>query len=132
MFKFFVSILIVFTVWAATCWGLSAERRPPTQTENQTYLPIVQLWLGGHWEKVKDLGDDIQIVQRISEVNYCCVEDDEGKVIHIVDIKFHAKYFDRGRLVEEKDMAQRILFVCVDGRITDWDPLPAYKLEEVA
>ncbi len=109
-----------------------AERRQPTQSENQTYLPIVQLWLGGNWEKVKDLGDGIQIVQKIVEVNYCCIDDDNGNHIHIVDIKFHAKYYDHNRLIEEKDMAQRVLFKCADGRIVDWDAMPAYKLEETA
>ncbi len=132
MKKFSVSILIASTLWLATSSASYAERRQPTEMENQTYLPIVQLWLGGNWEKVKDLGDGIQIVQKITDVSYCCIDEDEDRHIHIVDIQFHAKYYDRDRMIEEKDMAQRILFKCADGRIVDWEPMPAYKLEETA
>lgn len=129
--KFFAIILTTSIVWGAICSAPSAQRRPPTQSEHQTYLPIVQLWLGANWEKVKDLGDGIQIAQKITEVSYCCIDSDEDKHIHIVDIKFHAKYYDHDRLVEEKDMSQRILFRCADGRVVEWDPMPAYKIEEV-
>ena len=115
----------------AGSWELSAERRQPTQSEEQTYLPLVQLWLGINWEKVKELGDGIRIVQRITKVDYCCLDEDEDRHLHIIDIKFHALYFDHNRLIEEKDMAQRILFKCADGRIVDYEPMPAYKLEDV-
>ena len=131
MKRFFAIILIVFTVLVASCSELFAGRRPPTETENRTYLPIVQLWLGANWEKIKVYDKGEYIAQKITEVSYCCIDDDGGRHIHIVDIKFHAKFYDRDRLIEEKDMAQRILFRCADGRIVDWDPLPAYKLEEI-
>lgn len=131
MKKYYVSALVAFIVWLVISSGLYAERRQPTQSENLAYLPIIQLWLGSNWEKVKVYDKGEYIRQSITEVSYCCVEEDEGKHIHIVDIQFHAKFYEHDKLVEEKDMSQRILFKCADGRIVEWDPLPAYRLEEI-
>lgn len=130
MKRFSVSMLGAYIGLLVFISAPYAERRQPTEMENQTYLPIVQLWLSGNWEKVKDLGDNIQIAQKITEIDYCCIDQDEDRHIHIVDIQFHAKYYDRDRMIEEKDMAQRILFKCADGRIVDYEPMPAYRLEE--
>ena len=131
MNKFYAIILAVSIGLLASTLELSAGRRQPTESEYQTYLPLVQMWLGQNWEQKKDLGDGVQIAQRITEVSYCCIDEDGGNHIHIVDVKFHAKYYDRDRMIEEKEMSQRILFKCADGRIVDWDASPAYKLEEV-
>src|SRR3972149_2582488 len=129
--KFFAIILVVSIVLLASISAPSAGRRLPTSSEQATYLPLVQLWLGQNWEQEKDLGDGVQIAQKITEVTYCCLDEDENGHVHIIDVRFHAKYYDRNRLIEEKDMAQRVLFKCADGRIVDYDPLPAYRLEEV-
>ena len=131
MNKFFAIILIVFIGLVATTLELSAGRRPPTSSEQTTYLPLVQMWLGVNWEKVKDLGGEGQITQKITEGSYCCIDEDDNGHVHIVDIKFHAKYYNHNRMIEEKDMGQRVLFKCADGRIVDWDASPAYKLEEI-
>src|SRR3990167_8653148 len=131
MKKFYAIILIAFSVWLASTSAPYAVRRPPTSSEQATYLPLVQMWLGQNWEQKKDLGDGVHIAQKITEVSYCCIDSDEDRHVHIIDIKFHAKYYDRNRMIEEKDMAQRVLFKCADGRIVDWDASPAYKLEEV-
>ena len=131
MNKFFATVLVVFIGLVATTLELSAGRRPPTPSEQATYLPLVQMWLGVNWEQKKDLGDGVHIAQKITEVTYCCLDEDENGHVHIIDVRFHAKYYDHNRLIEEKDMAQRVLFKCADGRIVDWDASPAYKLEEV-
>ena len=131
MNRFFVSILVVCFILLASISIPSAGRRPPTSSEQATYLPLVQMWLGQNWEQKKDLGDGVHIAQKITEVTYCCLDEDDNGHVHIIDIKFHAKYYDHNRLIEEKDMAQRVLFKCVDGRIVDWDVSPAYKLEEI-
>ena len=129
--KFFAIILAVSIGLHASTSAPSAGRRPPTPSEQATYLPLVQMWLGVNWEQTKDLGDGVQIAQKITEVTYCCLDEDENGHVHIIDVRFHAKYYDRNRLIEEKDMAQRVLFKCADGRIVDYDPLPAYRLEEI-
>jgi len=131
MNKFFAIILAVFIGLHASISAPSAGRRLPTPSEQATYLPLVQMWLGQNWEQKKDLGDGVHIAQKITEVTYCCLDEDDNGHVHIIDIKFHAKYYDHNRLIEEKDMAQRVLFKCVDGRIVDWDVSPAYKLEEI-
>ena len=129
--KYFAYILIAFSLLPVSISSLYAQRRPPTQSEQATYLPLVQMWLGQNWEQKKDLGDGVYIAQKITEVTYCCLDEDDNGHVHIIDIKFHAKYYDRNRMIEEKDMAQRVLFKCADGRIVDWDASPAYKLEEI-
>ena len=131
MFRFFATILVVSIGLHASTSAPSAGRRPPTPSEQATYLPLVQMWFGQNWEQKKDLGDGVHIAQKITEVTYCCLDEDDNGHVHIIDIKFHAKYYDHNRLIEEKDMAQRVLFKCVDGRIVDWDVSPAYKLEEI-
>ena len=131
MFRFFATILVVSIGLHASISAPSAGRRPPTPSEQATYLPLVQMWLGQNWEQKKDLGDGVHIAQKITEVTYCCLDEDENGHVHIIDVRFHAKYYDHNRLIEEKDMAQRVLFKCADGRIVDWDASPAYKLEEV-
>src|SRR3990170_6836589 len=102
--KFFAIILVVSIVLLASISAPSAGRRLPTPSEQATYLPLVQMWLGQNWEQKKDLGDGVQIAQRITEVSYCCIDEDGGNHIHIVDVKFHAKYYDRDRMIEEKEM----------------------------
>src|SRR3990170_4313554 len=93
--KFFAIILVVSIVLLASISAPSAGRRPPTQSEQATYLPLVQMWLGQNWEQKKDLGDGVQIAQKITEVTYCCLDEDENGHVHIIDIRFHAKYYDR-------------------------------------
>jgi hypothetical protein len=94
-------------------------------------MPTVQLWLGANWESVKDYGHGEYIKQRITSVEYCCIDKVEDKHLHIIDIKFHAKFYEHDVLMEEKDMSQRILFKCKGDRVVDFDPMPAYKLEEI-
>ena len=125
-------LIVIIAFITLSVFGLAhADKRPPTQYEHETFMPALQLWLGGNWQKVKEF-EEGGIEQAITKVAFCCIENIADKNIYIVDIEFHAKFYNGNILAEEKDMYQRILFVFKDGRIVNWEPMPAYRLEEIA
>ena len=107
--KFFVIILIAFTLLLATFSAPSAERRQPTEQEMASFDPILSIYLKDHFAAKSVQGDGTSF-QKITKVEFCCVDEVSGEVIYIVDLWFKTRLYDRLRLDYAGYMVQRVYF----------------------
>ncbi len=124
--KLFIATLSLAVLCMAG--DLSAGRRSPTFNEQQNFSPILKMWMAKNWQnKMKYNGGYVS--QRIVKIDLCCIDAFDERELYIVDIAFHAKWLEGGRVIDEADMVQRLLFRIVNGKIKDWDPMPAYQAD---
>lgn len=109
MLKYFFSILTVCTIWASTCWGLSAERRLPTEQERESFGVPLASYLKDHFASKRIYGDATSF-QKITKVEFCCVDEVQGEITYIVDLWFKARLYDHLRLDYDGYMVQRVYF----------------------
>ena len=123
--------LIAISAFIMLCaFGLTAhaERRPLSNHEKAAFSHVLDDWLAINWPHRKE--DKYSVIhQKITNIAICCMDElNEGR-IYIVDIVFHCRQYDLGRLIEDCDKTQRVLFTMKNGRISNFDPMPAYPLE---
>src|SRR3990172_427109 len=119
-----MSVALLFTAG-----DVSGSRRLPTSHEHEAFLPIFNEWITQNWQDKREYtGGDIN--EKLTSVNFCCIDSFDGEELYIVDVTFHAQWLERGKIVDDADMVQRLLMHVVKNVIQDWEPMPAYRTEE--
>jgi len=108
---------------------VSGSRRPPTYHEHEAFLSIFNVWIAQNWQDKREYAGGY-INEKLTSINFCCIDSFDGEELYIIDVTFHAQWLERGKIVDEADMVQRLLMHVVKNVIQDWDPMPAYREEE--
>lgn len=107
----------------------NGSRRYLTLDEQHDFLPVLKTWMTKNWKNEKEYTGGF-ISQKVEDINLCCIDSVGEKELYIVDIAFHAKWFEKGNVIDESDMVQRLLLLVVNGVIKDWDPMPAHQIND--
>ena len=108
---------------------VSGSRRPPTYHEHEAFLSVFNVWIAQNWQYKREYAGGY-INEKLTGINFCCIDSFDGGELYIVDVSFHAQWLERGKVVDEADLVQRLLMHVVNNVIQDWDPMPAYRIEE--
>ena len=108
---------------------VSGSRRPPTYHEHEAFLSVFNVWIAQNWQDKREYAGGY-INEKLTSINFCCIDSFDGKELYIIDVTFHAQWLERGKIVDEANMVQRLLMHVVKNVIQDWDPMPAYREEE--
>ena len=108
----------------------NGSRRYLSLEEQHEFLPVLQAWMTKNWKNEQEYTGGY-ISQKVDDITLCCIDSVAGNDLYIVDVSFHAQWFEKGEIVDESNMRQRLLLRVDKGIIKDWDPMPAHRTKEV-
>ena len=120
-----ISVALFLTVGDVS----GSSRRLLTYNEQEAFSSVFNAWIAQNWQDKREYAGGY-ITEKLTDTTFCCIDSYDGGELYIVDVSFHAQWFERGTVVDEADLVQRLLMHVVNNVIQDWDPMPAYRTEE--